>query len=151
MHTRNPLLHGVRLRDVANALDRDDMLAVHTDQRRQASIDRGMVDLFSGWVVLREDLSGSAPASHSHDATATYHSAGPAATLSAPKLGACQADAAQVLEQRDLGVDRVQHDAGAVEVEDDSILPVGDDSRQSSRRVLGDGGGGDAGDIGRHE
>ena len=38
------------------------------------------------------------------------------------QLGACQADAPEILEQCGLGIDLVEHDAGAVEVEAEGVV-----------------------------
>ena len=49
----------MRILDIADALDRDDMLAVDADEGREAGIDGSVVDGFGGWVVLRDDLGGA--------------------------------------------------------------------------------------------
>lgn len=50
------LLRRMRALDTANALDCDYMLAVYTNQRSQAGIDRGVVDFLGGGIELRDDL-----------------------------------------------------------------------------------------------
>ena len=52
----DPLLGRMRLFDIPDPLDRNDMLAVDTDQRRQAGVDRGMIDLARGRIQLRHNL-----------------------------------------------------------------------------------------------
>lgn len=54
------LLGGMRLLDVADAFDRDDMFAVNAGKRGKTGIDACMVDLFGGWIVLGDnDGAGS--------------------------------------------------------------------------------------------
>ena len=51
------------------------------------------------------------------------------------QLGACQADAPEILEQGGLWVDIVEHDAGAVEVEAEGVV---EGCGQRADRRLGD-------------
>lgn len=48
----NPLLSGMRVFDVPNTLNRDDMLAIYTNYRRETGVDGGMVELFRCWIDL---------------------------------------------------------------------------------------------------
>lgn len=48
--------------DVADALGRDDMLAVDRGEGREAGVDACVVDLARGWVVLRDDDRAGAAA-----------------------------------------------------------------------------------------
>lgn len=46
----------MRALDIADAFDGDDMFAIDTYEWGQAGVDGGMVDLFCGWVILRDHL-----------------------------------------------------------------------------------------------
>jgi len=53
----NPLLDRVWILHISDALNSDDMLAINTDQRGDASVDRGMVDLLGSLIEMRNHLS----------------------------------------------------------------------------------------------
>lgn len=53
----------------------------------------------------------------------TYNSARTTPSLCTSQLGARQSDAPQIFEQGDFGVDRVQRDFGAIQVEAEGIVP----------------------------
>jgi hypothetical protein len=52
----NPLLSRVRTLDIANALHRNDMFPIDTNDRCEARIDGCVVDLAGGRIQLRNNL-----------------------------------------------------------------------------------------------
>jgi hypothetical protein len=83
---------------ISDSLHCNDMFAIHTHERRQTRINAGVVDLLGGRVPLANDNGARA--------TAAFRAA---------KLGAGEPDAAEVLEEGNLGVDIVKVNAGSVE------------------------------------
>ena len=66
-------LSWVRLLDIADTLDGDDMLPVDGYKWSKAGIYTGMIDLLGGWIVLRDDDGASTTTSF---ATATIKETG---------------------------------------------------------------------------
>ena len=54
---RNPLLDGVGILHISDALDRNDMLAIDADQRGETCVDGGMVNLLGGLIEMRNHLT----------------------------------------------------------------------------------------------
>ena len=108
---RNSLLGGMRPLHIPNSLNCDNVLSIHTDQWCQAGIDTGMVYFFRCRVVLRD-----------------HHCASSASTFSASQLCTREANATEIFEESYFGIDIVDNNAGAVEVESEGIV-VGDCNR----------------------
>lgn len=96
------------LLDISNALHGNDMLAIHAHKRCQTRINAGVVDLLRRRIPLTDN-----------------DGAGATAALRAAKLSASKSDAAEVLEQGDLGVDVVKINAGAIEEEAEGCFVEG--------------------------
>ena len=104
---------------ISNSLNCDNMLSIHADQRRQTGIYACMVNLLRCRVELR------------------YHNCACSATpFSTSQLCPCEANATEIFEESGFGVDVVNHDLCAVEVESKCII-VG--SRYGGERVGGGG------------
>lgn len=85
---------------ITDTLHGNDMFPVNTNEGRKAGIDTGMVYLFRRRVILRD-----------HDRTSSTPS------FRAAQFRARETNATKVLEKGYLRIDRLEYDAGAVEME----------------------------------
>lgn len=129
----------MRVLHVPNTFHRDDMFPIDANQGRETGVDRRVVDLLRRGVNMGEHLSDTSYQisvgeliSTNKQQGKTYHRTRATSPFRTAQLRPRQPHPSQVLQQRQLRVDRIHSDLGAVQVEPDGIVPVFGQLRQRS-------------------
>lgn len=115
--------------DISNTFHCYDMFTIDANQWGKTSVHGGMVKFLGGRVHMRDNLLKGRLVNDliqemmRQDSNQTYNSTRTTPSLCTAQLGARQPNAPQIFKQGDFGIDRVQRDFGAVQVESESVVP----------------------------